>query len=65
MTNKRKLARDPFAFSLRGMSALASFTAPVAIADDRLNRSERGRPPAAQAPRAAAQDWQTAEQPGC
>ncbi len=65
MANKRKMARDPFAFSLRGMSALASFTAPVAIADDRLSRPARERAPAAQAPQDPVRDWQPAEQPGC
>ena len=65
MANNRKMTRDPFAFSLRGMSAVASFTAPVAIADDRIIRAKRDSASAAPAANHRAQDWQPAEQPGC
>lgn len=64
MANPRKTSRDPFAFSLRGMSTLASFTAPVAIADDRMQRPPRRETPPAAAPEAP-RDWQPAEQAGC
>ena len=37
MFEKAKSGRDAFTFSLRGMRAIASFTAAPAIADDRLN----------------------------
>lgn len=64
MANQRKTLRDPFAFSLRGMSTLASFMAPVAIADDRLRQRPRRETPGAGAPEAP-RDWQPAEQAGC
>lgn len=64
MENTRKTSRDPFAFSLRGMSTMASFMAPVVIADDRLRRRPRRETPAAGAPDAR-RDWQPAEQAGC
>lgn len=43
MFEKAKPARDAFAFSLRGMTTIASFTIAPAVADDRLNiaRDER------------------------
>ena len=37
MFEKAKSGRDAFTFSLRGMRAVASFTPPSAIADDRIN----------------------------
>ena len=48
MFNKAKQANDPFAFSLGGMRAIASFVAPAATADNRINRTwdeklKRGR----------------------
>ena len=64
MASNRKMNRDPFAFSLRGMSALAPFTAPVAIADDRITRAARNRPSASQPSGAPSADWRPAEQPG-
>lgn len=38
MFEKAKPGRDAFTFSLQGMTAIASFTAAPAIADDRLNK---------------------------
>ena len=38
MFEKARSRRDAFAFSLRGMTTIASFAAPTAIADDRLAR---------------------------
>ena len=38
MTERHNCIRDAFTFSLRGMTAIASFTAPHAIADDRINQ---------------------------
>ena len=38
MFNKARPARDAFTFSLGGMATIASFAAPTAIADDRINR---------------------------
>lgn len=37
MFEKAKSGRDAFAFSLQGITTIASFTAAPAIADDRLN----------------------------
>lgn len=62
MATQRKAKRDPFAFSLRGHSVMASFMAPVIVADDRLKAAPK--PPAVTHPEPRA-DWQTAEQPGC
>lgn len=62
MAQQRKAKRDPFAFSLRGQSVMASFMAPVIVADDRLKATPK--PPAAPRPEPRT-DWQTAEQPGC
>ena len=39
MFEKAKSGRDAFTFSLRGMTTIASFTAPQAIADDRINKA--------------------------
>ena len=39
MSRKIDKGRDPYAFSLRGVSTIASFVAPTAIAIDRLNRA--------------------------
>ena len=36
--NNRKEVRDAFAFSLGGMTAITSFTAAPAIADDRIRQ---------------------------
>ena len=62
MAIQRKVTRDPFAFSLRGLSAMASFTPPVIVADDRHHeppqRADRAHP-------GARGDWRPAEQPGC
>ena len=38
MFEKARSRRDAFAFSLRGMTTIASFVPPTAIADDRLAR---------------------------
>jgi len=38
MINRAKPARDAFTFSLGGMTTIAPFVAPTAIADDRINR---------------------------
>ncbi|MEO1596533.1 MAG: hypothetical protein AAFS02_14935 [Pseudomonadota bacterium] len=62
MATQRKFKRDPFAFSLGGHSVMASFMAPVIVADDRLKAAPK--PPAAPRTESLA-DWQTAEQPGC
>lgn len=45
MFRKANKARDAFAFSLGGMTAISSFAAAPAIADDRINkiRDERVR----------------------
>ena len=45
MTNKTKPARDAFAFSLGGISAVSSFFITPAVADDLINeaRDERLR----------------------
>ncbi len=45
MFGKANKARDAFAFSLGGMTAITSFVAAPAIADDRINkvRDERVR----------------------
>ena len=45
MGNKARPARDAFAFSLGGISAITSFVAAPAIADDLINkaRDERWR----------------------
>ncbi len=39
MSNKTDKARDPFSFSLRGMTTIASFVAPTAIAINRMNHA--------------------------
>ncbi|MDJ0814506.1 MAG: hypothetical protein QNJ23_12335 [Woeseiaceae bacterium] len=39
MSNKRNFFRDTFAFSLRGMTATASFFITPVIGDDRINRA--------------------------
>lgn len=38
MSRKTGAARDPFAFSLGGLTTIASFVAPPIVADDRLNK---------------------------
>lgn len=38
MFEKAKSGRDAFTFSLRGMTAIASFSVYSAIADDRINQ---------------------------
>jgi len=44
MSNRAKTARDPFTFSLGGLTTIASFVAAPAIADDRLNQDRDHRP---------------------
>ena len=39
MFKKAKSGRDAFTFSLRGLTTIASFAAPTAIADDRINKA--------------------------
>ena len=39
MSNKRNIFRDRFTFSLRGMTATASFFITPVVADDRINRA--------------------------
>lgn len=39
MSEKSRSGRDAYTFSLGGMSAIASFAAPTAIASDSLNKS--------------------------
>lgn len=39
MSNKAKPARDAFTFSLGGISAITSFVAAPAIADDLINKA--------------------------
>lgn len=39
MFGKAKSGRDAFAFSLRGMTTIASFTIAPVVADDRINRN--------------------------
>ena len=43
MGNKAKPARDAFAFSLGGISAITSFVAAPAIADDLINQARDER----------------------
>ena len=43
MGNKAKPARDAFAFSLGGISAITSFVAAPAIADDLINKAREER----------------------
>lgn len=43
MFNKARPARDAFTFSLGGMTTIAPFAAPTAIADDRINRNRDER----------------------
>ncbi len=43
MSKKIDKARDPYSFSLRGISTIASFVAPTAIEIDRLNRVREAR----------------------
>ena len=38
MLKKRKFTRDPFTFSLRGMTTIASFVFPHVVANDRINK---------------------------
>ena len=44
MSRKANTSRDPFAFSLGGMTTITSFVAAPAIADDRLNQDRSERP---------------------
>ena len=44
MSNRAKTARDPFTFSLGGLTTITSFVAAPAIADDRLNQDPADRP---------------------
>lgn len=62
MAIERKVKRDPFAFSLRGHAVMASFMAPVIVADDRLKAAPQLKPQNRPEPHG---DWRTAEQPGC
>lgn len=39
MSNKRNFFRDRFTFSLRGMTATASFFITPVVADDRINKA--------------------------
>ena len=39
MSRKFDKDRDPYSFSLRGISTIASFVAPTAIEIDRMNRA--------------------------
>lgn len=39
MSNKWRFLRDPFTFSLRGMTATASFFITPVLGDDRINRA--------------------------
>ena len=39
MFEKAKSGRDAFTFSLQGLTAIASFAPPSAIADDRINKA--------------------------
>lgn len=39
MSNKRNFFRDRFTFSLRGMTATASFFITPVLADDRINKA--------------------------
>ncbi len=43
MINKAGPARDPFAFSLGGMTTIASVVAPAIVADDRFNKVREAR----------------------
>jgi len=43
MSNKAKPARDAFAFSLGGISAVSSFFITPAVADDLINEVRDGR----------------------
>ena len=59
MTRRIDKDRDPYSFSLRGLSTIASFVAPTAIEIDRMNRAiedrlaeseEEARDPAEESP---------------
>lgn len=43
MSRKYDKERDPYTFSLRGLSTIASFVAPTAIEIDRMNRARDER----------------------
>ena len=43
MSRKIDKERDPYTFSLRGISTIASFVAPTAIEVDRMNRVRERR----------------------
>ncbi len=43
MSRKFDKDRDPYTFSLRGLSTIASFVAPTAIEIDRMNRIRKER----------------------
>ena len=43
MSRKFDRERDPYTFSLRGISTIASFVAPTAIEIDRMNRARDAR----------------------
>jgi len=53
MSLKASSKRDPFAFSLGGMTTIASFVTAPAIADDRIRQSRKERPAAAPSGRSA------------
>lgn len=40
MSNKTRLKRDPFTFSLDGLTTIASFVPPPVIADDTFRRCQ-------------------------
>jgi hypothetical protein len=44
MSRKSRPVRDPYAFSLGGLTTIASFVAPPIVADDRLNQEPGPRP---------------------
>lgn len=43
MLRKGKFSRDPFTFSLGGMTTIASFVFPPAVADDEINDRIKGQ----------------------
>lgn len=43
MLRKGKFSRDPFTFSLGGMTTIASFVFPPAVADDEINDRINGQ----------------------
>ena len=59
MSRKFDKDRDPYTFSLRGLSTIASFVAPTAIEIDRMNRIRKER--LAEASESASDSFESAD----